>query len=76
MDVIFIPNHMIWQRIQCVHILNLIMQFHTENVHYGAVLNVRLSIFLTKKQIIIIHTQKPQLGFTFITSLRVVLIMV
>ena len=76
MDVIFIPNHLIWKRLQCVHIFSMIMHFHTGNVYLDAVLTVHVSIFLTKKQIISFQTQQPQLGFTFITSLRVVMIMV
>ena len=76
MEVIFKPNHMIWQRLQRVHILSLIMHFHTLNVYFDDVLTFHASIFLTKKQIISIQTQHPQLGFTFITPLRVVLIMV
>ena len=50
MGVIFITNHMIWQRQQCVHILSLIMHFHTGNVYWGIVLNVHISFFLTKKE--------------------------
>ena len=43
------PNHLIWQMLQCAHILSLIMHFHTGNVYCGVVLNVHTSIFLTKK---------------------------
>ena len=76
MDVIFIPNGMKCNKLQCVHILGLIMHYQTENVYCGVVLTFHISIFLTKKQIISIHTQHPQYGFTFITSYHVVLIMV
>ena len=75
MDAIVMPNHMIWQRLQCVHILSLIMHCHTGNLYFDAVLTVHVSIFLTKKHIIGIQTQPPQCGFTFITPLRVVLLM-
>ena len=51
MGVIFMPKHLIWQMLKCVHILVLIMYFHTGNVYCGAVLNVHISILLTKKQI-------------------------
>ena len=67
-----VKNHITYMK----HILSLIMHFHTGNVYCGAVPNVHLSIFLIKKQIISIQKQQPQLGFTFITSLGVVLIMV
>ena len=45
-DVIFIPKHMIWYKLQCAHILSLIMHFHTINVYCGSVLTFRVSIFL------------------------------
>ena len=51
-------------------------EFHTGNVYCGAVLNVQKSIFPTKKKIKNSKKQHPQLGFTFITSLDVSLIMV
>ena len=70
------PKHMIWQRLKFTHILSLIMHFHTGDVYWGAVTNVHVSIFLTKKQIISIQKQQPELGFTFITSLDFVLLMV
>ena len=76
MDVIFMPKHMVWQRLQYVHILSLIMLCHAENMYCDAVLTVHTSIFLIKKQIIIIQEQHLQYGFTFITSLRGVLLMV
>ena len=76
MGVILMPNRLIRKRKQCAHILSLIMHFHTVNVYYGAVPNLDVSIFLTKKQIISIHKQHPQYGFKFITSLDVVLLMV
>ena len=55
---------------------DFILHFHTGNVYCGAVPNFHVSILLTKKQIISVQKQHPQLGFTFITSLGVVLIMV
>ena len=70
------PNNMIWQRLQYAHILNLIINYHTGNMYNGDVPNFHVSILLTKKQIISIKKQHLQLGFTFITSLDVVLIMV
>ena len=76
MGVIFMPNNLIWLRLQCVHILSMIIHYHTGNVYCGAVLNVHVSIFLTKKQIISVQKQQPQLGFTFITSFDVVMLMV
>ena len=76
MDVIFMPKHLIQQRPQCVHILSLFMHFHTRNVYCGDVLTVHVSIFLTKKQIIIIQKQHPQFGFTFITPMQIVVLMV
>ena len=75
MDVIIIQNYLICKRLKCVHILSLIMHFHTGNVYFYAVMTVHVPIFLTKKQMVSIQKQQPQLGFTFITSLRVVLIM-
>ena len=45
------PKHLIWKRLQCAHILTLIMHLHTGNVYYGAVLTFHVSIFLTKKHI-------------------------
>ena len=76
MEVIFMPKHQIWQMLQCAHILSLIMLFHTGNVYFSAVLNVLVSIFLTKKQLKNMIKQHSQLGFTFTTSLEVVLLMV
>ena len=76
MGVIFMTKHMIWKRLQYAHILILIMHFHTGNVYCGAVPNGHVSIFITKKHIIIIQKRHPQLGFTIITSLDVVLCMV
>ena len=76
MGVIFMPKHLIWQRLQIAHILSLIIHFHTVNLYCGVVPNVHVSILLTKKQIKNINKQHPQLGFTFITSLDVVLPMV
>ena len=76
MGVIFIPKHLICQIQQCALILILIIHFHTGKVYCGAVLTVHVLILLTKKQIIIIHIQHPQLGFKFITSLCVILLIV
>ena len=70
------PKHQISQMLQCAHILSLSMHFHTENVYCDAVLTVLVLIFLTKKQLKIMKKIHPQLGFTFITSLDVVLLMV
>ena len=50
--------------------------FHTGNFYCDGVLTAHVSIFLNKKYIFSIHTQHLQLGFTFITSLRILLIMV
>ena len=76
MGVIFMPKNLIWQMLQCELILSLIMLFHNGNVYYGSVLNVHVLIFLTKKQIKKMNNQHPQLGFTFIALLEVVLLMV
>ena len=73
MDIIFMPKHLMWKRLQCVHILSLILNCHTDNVYFNAVLTVHVSILLTKKHIISIQTQHPQYGFMFIASLRIVL---
>ena len=73
MGVIFIPKNLIWQRPQYAHIPSLTMHFHTGNVYCGDVMNVHISIFLTKKQIISIQKQHSHFGFTFITSLHIVL---
>ena len=50
--------------------------FHTGNVYCGSVLTALVSIFLTNKELKNMKKQHPQLGFTFITSLDVVLLMV
>ena len=76
MDVIFMPKHLIWKMQQCAHILILIMHFHTRTVYCGVVLNVHISIFLTKKKIKSMNKQHHPLDFTFIASLHVVLITV
>ena len=76
MEGIFMPQHQIWQMLQCAHILSLSIHFHTGNVYFGAVLTVLVSIFLTKKQLRNMTKLHPQLGFTFTTSLDVVLLMV
>ena len=75
MGVIFMPKHLIWQMQQCALILILIMHFHAGNVYYGAVPTVHVLISLTNKKIKM-NIKHPQLGFTFITSLDVVLLMV
>ena len=76
MDVIFMPKHLIWNKLQCAHILSLIMQLHTGNVYCSVLLTSHVSILLTNKQITRIQTKHPQYSFTFITSLHIVLIMV
>ena len=76
MGVIFMPKHLMWQMLQCALIFITIIHFQTGNVYFGALLNVRISIFLTKRQIKNMRKQHPQLGFTFIASLDVVLLMV
>ena len=76
MGVIFTPKHMLRQRLQYAHTLILIMHFHTGNIYCGVVLTVHISILLTKKKIENIKKQHPKLGFTFITLLDVVMIMV
>ena len=65
MGVIFMPTHHIWQMLQCAHILSMSMHCHTGNMYCGAVLNVLVSIFLTKKQLKNMTKQHPQLCFTF-----------
>ena len=76
MGVIFMSKHMIWQMRKCALILIRIMHFHNINVYYGAVPTVHVFILLNNKKIKNMKKQHPQLGFTFITSLDVVLIMV
>ena len=39
--VIFTPNNLIWQRIQCVHIHSQIMHYHTVNFYCNVVPNVQ-----------------------------------
>ena len=51
MGVIFISTHLIWQMLQCAHIISLIMHLRTENVYCSAVPTIHLLILLTKKQI-------------------------
>ena len=75
MGVIFMPKHLIFKMQQCAHIHILIMHFHTGNVYCGDAPTVLVLIFLTKKQIKNTNKQHPQLGFTFITSLDVVQLM-
>ena len=50
MDVTFIPKHLILQGLKGVHILGLIMRFHTINVKYYSVMTDHVSISLIKKQ--------------------------
>ena len=50
--------------------------FEMSNVFCGAVPTVFVSTFLTNKQQKNMKKQQPQLGFTFTTSLDVVLLMV
>ena len=76
MEGIFMPHHQIWQMLQCAHNLNLIIHFHTGNVFCDAVMNVHVSIFLIKKLQMNMTKLHQQLGFTFITPLDVVLLMV
>ena len=76
MGVIFMPNHLILQMQKCAHILSLIVHFHTGNVYSDAVSIVHVLILLTKKQLKNTKKKHPQLGFTFTTSLDVVLLMV
>ena len=62
--------------LKCAHILSLMIHFHTGNVYCGAVPTVHVLILLTKKEEKNMTKQQSQLGFTFITSLGVVLLMV
>ena len=66
MGVIFMPNHLIWQRQKCVHIHRHIMHQHTGNVHCNVLPNVHVLIFLTKKQVISIPKKPLQFVFIFI----------
>ena len=70
MYVIFMPKHLLWQRPQCVHILSLIMNFHTVNMYCSAVITVRVSIFLTDRQIISIQKQHVRSTDNGITPLK------
>ena len=76
MEVIFTPKYQIWKMLQFAHIISLSMHCHTRYVYCGAVLNVLVSIFLTKKPLKNMTKQHPQLGFPFTTSLHVVLLIV
>ena len=38
MDVIFMPKHLIWHKLQFAHILSLIMHWHNGNLYCGVVL--------------------------------------
>ena len=75
MGVISMSKHLIWQMQQCAHILILIIHFHTGNVYCSSVPTVLVLIFITNKKILKNRKQHPQLGFTLITSLDVVLLM-
>ena len=70
------PKHQIWQMLQCAQILSLSMHFHTGNVYCDAVMTIPVSIFLTNKYLKNMTKLHPQLGFTFITSLDVVIFIV
>ena len=59
MGVIFMPKRLICKRLQCAHILSLIMHFHTGNVYWVDVPTVHISIFLAKKQIKNMKKQHP-----------------
>ena len=76
MGVISMPKNLIWQSLQCANIHSLIIHFHTGNVYCGAAPIFHVSFLLTKKTDKHMKKQHPQLDFTFITSLQVVLIMV
>ena len=76
MGIIFMPKHLILQMQQCALIHIMIMHFHTGNVYCGDLTTVLVSILLTKKQLKNMKKKHRQLGFTFITSLDVVLLMV
>ena len=76
MGVIFMPNRLIWQMRQCELIIILIMHCHIGNVYYSDVTTFHVLIFLTKKRTKNMKKQHPQLGFSFITSLEFVLLMV
>ena len=66
MGVIFMPNYLIWQGQQYVHIHSQIMHYHTGNVYCDVVTNFQVLIFLTKKQMINILTLDLQFDFTSI----------
>ena len=76
MGVIFMPKHLIFQMQKCALIHILIMHYHTGNVYCGAVPTVLVLISLTNKKLKNMKKKHPQLGFTFITSLDVVLLMI
>ena len=76
MAVILIPKHMMRKRLQYAHILSMIMHFHTVNVFCGVAMNVHISVLLNNKKFKNMKKQHPQLGFTLITFLDVVLLMV
>ena len=64
MGVISTPKNMIRQRKECVHIHSQITRYHTGNIYYDVVPNVKALIFLTRKQMLSIPT--PVLQFVFI----------
>ena len=66
MGLIFIPNHIILQRQQCVHIHSRITHFNTGNVYFDVVPNFHVLIFLAKKHMINILALVLQFYFTFI----------
>ena len=76
MGVIFMPNRLIWKMLQWAHIISLLMYFHNGNLYFVVVMNVHISIILTKKKTKFINKQHSLLGFTFIKLLDVVLPMV
>ena len=54
----------------------MVMHFHTGNLYCGVVPTFHVSIFLSKKQIKNMKKQHSLLGFIFIKSLDVVMLMV
>ena len=66
MGVVFTPNHMAWQRQQCVHNQSQIMSYKIGNVYCDVVPNAQVLIFLTRKHMISIQTPVLQFIFKFI----------
>ena len=64
MGVIFMPNIKTWKMQQCVLTHSQIMLYHTGNVYFDVVTNVKALIFLIRKQRIRIPTPFLQLVFT------------